>query len=173
MVSVLHNFGGHELQEHNVEVAQNLLERALAGARQFPGASHTLMILDSLGTAALLAGDAHRAASLYREAIVEAHGIGHARGVTILAGLAAAEAQDADPSRAALLWGAAQQALERYGPVYDPSELELFSRSTRNLDPALIKQGGALDEQEALELALAGTQIEPQHSVADGPKVAS
>jgi predicted ATPase/class 3 adenylate cyclase/Tfp pilus assembly protein PilF len=156
VVSLLQNYGWFELEDGNVAVAQNLLERALAGARQFPGTVHASLILDSLVTAALLAGDARRAAALYREAIVEAHAIGARRGLTCLLGLAAAEARAGERDYAALLWGAGERALER-SASYSVYELKLFREATHDLDPTLVEQGRSLNEEQAYELAITPT----------------
>jgi predicted ATPase len=162
LVSVLMNYGFYELRQRNVGVAQELLERALAGARAFPGTSSAWMILDSLATAALIAGDGRRAAALYREAISEARGLGARRGLTVLTGLAAAEARAGHAARAALLWGAAEQARTKYRGV-SAWELEIFRTETRDLDPTVVAQGRRLSEEDAYKLALAGSsdQDEP------------
>jgi tetratricopeptide (TPR) repeat protein len=155
-VSLLETYGWYELTEGNVAVAQDLLERGLAGARQLPGTTHASWILDSLGTAALLAGDAPRAAALYREAIVEARALGARKGLGMLAGLAAAEARAGDRDYAALLCGAGERAAERYGG-HTARELEIFRTATHDLDPALVEQGRGLDEEQAYELAVTPT----------------
>jgi tetratricopeptide (TPR) repeat protein len=127
VVQLLQNYGWQELHEGNLAVAQDLLERGLVGARQFPGTGHASLILDSLGTVALLAGDAHHAAALYRESIVEARTVGAGKAIVGIAALAAAEARAGERDYASLLWGAAERALERYA-AYDAHELELSAQ---------------------------------------------
>ena len=153
-VEALHNYGELELAAGNPELAVELLERALAGAREFPGTGHENLILHGLGDAALEVGDPVRAAARYRAALVAARANGVRRSVPFcLAGLAAAEARSGDRAHAALLWGAAQRADSRYGPML-PNERHRYEEATADLDEQLVETGRNLEEDDALDLAL-------------------
>jgi hypothetical protein len=112
------------------------------------------MILGGLGDAALLLGDAERAAQYHREALARAEDLGLSlMTVGAIAALAAVAALDGDAARAATLWGAAE-ALSAGGTFWHPHEHARHERYLRNLDPELVEQGRRLDRAAAVRLAL-------------------
>jgi non-specific serine/threonine protein kinase len=160
----LNNLGDLLIYRGDFAGAVERLEQAVALFRELNSTLGESIGLINLGRAALQLGQSGKAGSIFRQSLRLKVALADKEGIAWnLEGLASVAGEEADPERAARLFGAADALRRSIGIPLAPADLPLHERSLAlarsQVDPqawhARWSEGAAMDPEQSIAFALA------------------